>query len=156
MAMLTIDDVLIRESIRLTMSRYAVAGDSANYVASARTFCEDGRIIVQGKDPLVGRAAIEAGLKAGYKARKGDAPGNFQRHNLLTSAIEIVSTSEARATTYVQVLTERGFDHAGVYHDVYARTAEGWLIKERHANVDWMRDDSRFRAWPGNTREGRE
>lgn len=151
--MLSVEEVLIRESIRLTISRYAIAGDSADYAASAKTFCPDGRIVVQGKEPLVGRHAIEAGLRAGYRARRGDEPGNFQRHNLLTCNIEIVSNVQARATTYVQVLTELGFDHAGVYRDLFAPTDEGWLIAERSADVDWMRADSRFRAWPGGERQ---
>jgi NAD(P)-dependent dehydrogenase (short-subunit alcohol dehydrogenase family) len=101
-----------------------------------------------------GGSVINVGSIAGYKARGGDQPRHFQRHNLATSAIEIMSKSEARATTYVQLLTELSLVHAGVYRDTFVQTEEGWLIKERRADVDWMRGPTaERRGWPPRKKE---
>jgi len=146
------DDFLTRESIRATMSRYAVAADCADYAELAACFCPQGVLIVAGGLSLSGREAIATELTRRARARgHGIRSDIFQRHIIGTSHI-VCEEKAARATTYYLVITEQGPDHAGRYMDQFSPYDTQWLLTSREATMDWVNPSSRFASLKGASR----
>jgi hypothetical protein len=143
------DEMLAREAIRKTAALYTRAVDNRRYEELRHVFFADATIAVQGGAELRGIEQIIAAFEAGAEKRGAAAAGNFQRHNLTTSIIEHTGPEHAEAIHYVLVVTELGFDHAGMYRDRFRRSGDEWLIAEREARMEWVRPDSRFAAWLG-------
>jgi len=146
---LTADEAIAREAIRQTAERYTRAIDNRRYEELRDVFLLHGAIQVQGGARMQGVDAIVSAFAQGAAKRNAAAPGNFQRHNLTTSMIELTGPDNALATWYIMVVTELGFDHAGMYQDRLRRRGDDWLISERTARMEWVRPDSRFAAWLG-------
>jgi hypothetical protein len=146
---MTLDEMLAREAIRCTIASYVRNADTADYDRHVEVFHPEAKMIVQGGPTLEGRTVIIDAMKQGAVKRRAFDAGNFQRHNITTSMVEITGAGTAVATTYIMVVTELGFDHAGVYVDEFERQGDGWLIKVRRATMEWGRPDSRFVSWLG-------
>jgi SnoaL-like domain len=146
---MTLDDLLIREAIRYTMSVYNTEGDRGRIDGLASAFCEDGVLDFNDGHQAVGREAIVAALSPDVDAKRseqGRGGGRndvkpFLRHNLTTCRIEL-GDGEAHSWTYFQVVTRAGLDHAGVYVDRFVPVGDRWLIKERRVKIDWSSPDS--------------
>jgi SnoaL-like protein len=141
---MTLDDLLIREEIRYTMSVYNTEGDRGRVSELATAFCEDGVLDFNDGRQAVGRDAIIAALSPNVEAKRsehgsGGAASSvklFLRHNLTTCRIEL-GDGEAHSWTYFQVVTPAGLDHVGVYIDHFVPVGDRWLIKERRVKIDW-------------------
>jgi hypothetical protein len=153
---MTLDEMLAREAIRYTMELYNRNADTGNYERHAEVFCPNAHFVVRGLGEAHGLDEILAMLKPGAKSRGAYVEGNFQRHNLTSTMIELTGPDSANVTTYVCVTTELGFDHAGRYDDQFVRSGERWLIARRHAAMEWSRADSRFARWLGEASPVRE
>ncbi|MDB5475765.1 MAG: nuclear transport factor 2 family protein [Phenylobacterium sp.] len=120
------------------MAIYSMNGDRGRFEDMAATFAQDG-VLETTSGPLVGRDAIVESLTAARRAR-GDRPGprvSFTQHNLTTCHIEFDSPTAAGAWTYFFVVTDFGFDHAGVYIDRLAPVGERWLFVNRRVKIRW-------------------
>lgn len=146
---MTIDELLAREAIRKTICRYTRAVDNRRYDELREVFLPEGSIAVQGGARLDGVEAIIEAFGQGAIKRRAAEPGNFQRHNLTTSMIDVIGPDEATGAHYVIVVTELGFDHTGLYTDTYRRRGDEWLVHERNARMEWVRPGSRFASWLG-------
>lgn len=144
------DEMLAREAIRKTAGLYTRAVDNRRYEELRDVFFEDATIAVHGGAELHGIESIIAAFEAGAGKRGAAAEGNFQRHNLTTSMIDMTDLEHATVIHYVLVVTELGFDHAGMYRDLFRRSGDRWLIAEREARMEWVRPDSRFATWLGH------
>jgi len=134
----------IREAIRDTLARYAIAVDAADYAMLGDCFTQDGVLVVEGGKALAGRATIVTTLSgAGWTSKHASRRDIFQRHSLSTCHI-LLDGGTAKAVTYYQVMTELGLDHSGRYLDRFERHGDAWLIRERSATLDWMTPASRF------------
>lgn len=143
-------EMLAREAIRYTIERYNRNADTADYDRHHDVFLPQAVMRVQGGPDLDGIDAIIAAMRAGAERRHAFDPGNFQRHNITSTMIELIDGDTARATIYVMVVTERGLDHAGRYDDEYRRMGDRWLIWRRTATMEWASPDSRFTGWLGS------
>ena len=134
----TFDELRAREEIRRTMAIYSTSGDRGRFEDMAATFAEDG-ILETSSGPLAGRRAIVDSLTTARRARVNrPGPGiTFTQHNLTTCHIEFASFEDARAWTYFFVLTDFGFDHAGVYIDRLAPVGDRWLFASRRVKIRW-------------------
>ena len=144
-----LDEMLVREAIRYTISRYNSAIDRSAYPELAHVFTPDGTMAFGGQARFEGREKIIAALSAGAEKRGALDAKNFQRHLLGNSIINVVDDRTARSVHYILVITELGVDHSGVYVDDFVKSGERWLIKQRQANLEWVRPDSRFFSFPG-------
>jgi hypothetical protein len=141
---MTLDDLLIREEIRYTMSIYNTAGDRGRVDELATAFAPDGVLDFNNGGRAVGREAIIAALSVNVDAKRtehgaGGAASDvklFLRHNLTTSRIEL-GDGVAHGWTYFNVITPAGLDHCGVYIDRFEPVGDRWLIKERRVKIDW-------------------
>ncbi|RYE44420.1 MAG: nuclear transport factor 2 family protein [Hyphomicrobiales bacterium] len=142
--------IAAREGIRYTVGIYNQSVDRPAYDNLAAVFTEDGEMIISGVTSFKGRQTIIDSLSAGAKKRGVGQPGNFQRHTLGNSMINVIDSKTARAVHFAQVMTELGFDHAGLYIDDFVKVGDRWLIQTRRANMEWARPESRFNAFPSH------
>ena len=153
---MNIEEMLSREAIRHTVSRYNSAVDRGAYQELAHVFAADGIMTFGGRTSFNGRDAIISSLRAGAEGRGAFDPANFQRHLLGNSIINIVDDKAAKSVHYILVITELGLDHTGVYIDEFVRSGDHWLLAKRNANLEWIRPDSRFFLYPGPVTASKE
>jgi hypothetical protein len=149
--MMDLEMLLAREGIRYTVGIYNQAVDRGAYEDLAVVFSEDGEMIISNSLSFKGRQAIIDNLSEGAEKRGVGKPGNFQRHSLGNSIINVLDANNAKSIHYAMVTTERGFDHSGIYIDDFVKVGARWLIKTRRANMEWVGPESRFNAFPSHT-----
>jgi hypothetical protein len=151
---MTLDELLARESIRLCLARYNIAGDGLRVDDFVSAFTEDGVLEFGGEQGggasrFEGRAAIRGWMEnwrdQPAAARAARRP-SFVRHHLTTSLVEFTGPETAKARSYFAVYTDIGPDHAGCYNDLFRRTQGAWLIAQRRVRVEWHASESFFRS----------
>lgn len=149
---MTIEELLVRESIRKTMMAYTMAGDRLRVEEFAAVFTDDAILESEGvveADAFryVGKTAVRDWLgrwSRSPQAEQRTHQATFVRHHLSTSQIEIIGADSARARTYWVAYTDIGPDHAGYYLDSYRKVGEEWLIAHRRVRLDWRSPQSLF------------
>ena len=144
-----ISEVLIREEIRYTISRYLTAVDRSAYNELVDVFTPDALVVFGGLPPLEGCQAIISAMTLGAERRGALLPNNFSRHTLGHSIVNVLSDTTARSVHYIMMISEIGLDHSGVYIDDFVKSGDRWLIAQRSANLEWVHPNSRY-ATPGN------
>src|ERR1700761_6950073 len=114
---MNIEEMLIREAIRYTISRYISAIDRGAYEELAEVFTPGGTMTFGGHAGLVGHDEIISSMRQGAERRGAFAPGNFQRHLLGHSIVNVIDSRTARSVHYILVTSEVGVDHSGFYVD---------------------------------------
>jgi len=157
---MTLDELLVRESIRETMANYTVAGDRLRTEDFVAAFTEDGILESEGVPEAdlfryQGRNALRAWITRWHKP--ADTPpvlprATFIRHHLSTSQIEITGADTARARTYWTAYTDIGPDHCGYYLDTFRKVGERWLIAHRKVRLDWRSPQSLYMTSVDRTR----
>jgi hypothetical protein len=150
---MTLEELLIHESIRETMAGYTMAGDRLRAEDMMAVFTEDGILESEGVPEsdafrYEGREAVGQWLKRWRQqpaeAAPQEAKATFVRHHLSTSQIEITGPRSARARTYWVAYTDIGPDHCGHYLDVFRKVGDQWLIEHRKVRLDWRSPQSLF------------
>ena len=157
---MTPEEMLAREAIRDTISRYTIAGDRLKVDDYVACFTEDGVMEAQHQNPefafrYEGRAAILAWQSRWLeRTRSGERvhQASFVRHHLSTCQIELTGPGSAKARTYWVAWTDIGPDHAGYYADSFRKVGERWLIAHRIVREDWRAPGSLFGAAVANSR----
>lgn len=147
---MTLEELLIRESIRQTMTNYTMAGDRLRTEEFVAVFTEDGILESEGVPQAdafryEGREQLRQWF-ARWRAAKGSQgpQATFIRHHLSTSQIEITGPDTAKARTYWVAYTDIGPDHGGYYLDAFRKVGETWLIAHRRVRLDWRSPQSLF------------
>ena len=156
---MNLDELLAREAIRHTMTRYTFAGDRLRTEEFVAVFTEDAVLASEGVEESdvfrhEGREAIREWM-ARWSRRSGAAQppaATFVRHHLSTSLIELTGPDTAKARTYWVAYTDIGPDHCGYYIDRFRKTGEEWLIAERKVRLDWRSPNSLFTTAVKETR----
>ena len=129
----------IRESVRQTLADYTAATDRFDLRALAACFGPDGVLeFTGGTEPLMGPAAIEAGLLAAMTRepnRKGTAPTHV-RHHVSSVRFGSVARDRVEVSSYFAVHTDVGLDHWGRYRDELIPVDHQWLFARRRISVD--------------------
>jgi 3-phenylpropionate/cinnamic acid dioxygenase small subunit len=150
--MMTLDELLARESIRQTMANYTMAGDRLRIDEFVAVFTEDAIMESEGVPEsdafrYAGRQAMRDWFTRWSRPPEGAQPthqATFVRHHLSTSQIEITGADTARARTYWVAYTDIGPDHCGYYLDAFRKVDEQWLIAHRRIRMDWRSPQSLF------------
>jgi 3-phenylpropionate/cinnamic acid dioxygenase small subunit len=158
--MMTLDELLARESIRATMASYTIAGDRLKADELMAVFTEDGILESDGVPEVdafryEGRDAIRewiARWRQPAEAAHNAPRATFVRHHLSTCHIEITSADTAQARTYWVAYTDIGPDHCGYYLDRFRKVGERWLIAHRKVRLDWRSPQSLFTTAVAATR----
>ena len=137
MTTLTIEELLVRESIRCALETYTSAGDRGAMDELVWAFVPDARLELFGR-AVEGRDAIADALGSVIAD-----PGSlgFLRHHLTSSKIELTGTG-ADGWTYFIAFTPLGPDHCGLYVDHFVDDGDAWRIARRRIKVDWCHPDS--------------
>jgi hypothetical protein len=135
-------EVIARESIRSTLTRYTIAGDRGRLDELVRCFGEEGILDLQHGWVARGRSEILERTGEAMPGRRDAREFPLLRHTLSTQSIELVSDREARAWTYFTAISERGPDHMGRYIDRLHRIGDEWLIAHRRVVVEWYSPDT--------------
>jgi hypothetical protein len=132
-------EVSARESVRHTIASYTYAADNGRFEDVAQLFANDGVLEVQGIGGALadGRAAI---LRF-FRGVGGDvtvtAPPGRMQHHVSSVRVDVVSRTEAMASSYFTVMTGAGVDHWGRYKDALAPAPDGrWLFVHRLVRTD--------------------
>jgi ketosteroid isomerase-like protein len=125
-----------REAIRDLVVAYAHAADRGRFDDLVALFTPDGTIEMDDGRTFTGSDAIREFL-TGSAASLGEATGGrYVRHHVSSQRVLVESKEQARSFAYFMVVTERGPDHWGRYHDTCVRTADGWRVARRRIRVE--------------------
>jgi uncharacterized protein (TIGR02246 family) len=125
-----------REAIRDLVVAYAHAADRGRFDELLALFTPDGTIEMDDGRTFAGRDAIREFL-TGSAASLGEATGGrYVRHHVSSHRVLLDSADRAHGFAYFLVVTERGPDHWGRYHDVCVCTGDGWRFARRRIRVE--------------------
>ena len=139
-------ELSIRESVRQTLSDYTAGTDRNRLDDIAACFAPDGVLSFTGRDPMVGPAAIVAGLSAQVsRFAKSPVPLTHVRHHVSSVRFDAVTRDRVEVSSYFLALTNIGVDHWGRYRDVLVPVDDRWLFASRQAIADGFSADSLMR-----------
>lgn len=142
-----VDELIAREAIRDLVARYNANGDSGRFVQVMELFAPDSVMEIIGDRVYTGHDEILS-IFTGTADRltdaaDGEGSGSTAtaspkrvRHFVGTHQIDLVDADHARGRAYVQVLTDIGLDHWGLYVDEYVRRDGRWFIGRRTVTID--------------------
>ena len=129
-------ELIARERIRDTLSRYAQCADSGRFAELVELFTDDGILEIDSRDPLRGREAIAQFLNGTKSSLGSTLEYPYIRHHVSSIVIELYSPDDASAASYFLAITERGPDHWGRYRDRLTRVGDRWLFRHRRVRPD--------------------
>jgi hypothetical protein len=127
-----------REAVRHTIASYTYAADNGRFDDVVELFALDGVLEVQG----IGGARAEGRdeIRGFFFGVGGDvvatAPPGRMQHHVTSVRVEVVSATEANATSYFTVMTGAGVDHWGRYKDRLTPDGDRWLFVHRLVRTD--------------------
>jgi len=130
-------EVIVRESVRQTLSDYTAATDRFDLRALAACFGPDGVLeFTGGAELLTGPAAIDAGLRAAMAPDPTRQGPTHVRHHVSSVRFSSVTRESVEVSSYFAVHTDVGLDHWGSYRDVLIPVDARWLFTHRRISVD--------------------
>jgi ketosteroid isomerase-like protein len=124
-----------REAIRDLVAQYAHAADRGRFDELATLFTDDGVLELPDGRTARGAAAIRAFLGGTGADLATSAIGRI-RHHVSSHRIVVENGAEAEGFAYFLVVTDRGPDHWGRYHDRYALVDGSWRFALRRVRLD--------------------
>jgi hypothetical protein len=139
-------ELSIRESVRQTLADYTAGTDHNRLDDIAACFAPDGVLVFSGGEPLVGPAAIVAGLGAqAGRFAKGPVPLTHVRHHVSSVRFGSVTPDRVEVSSYFLAITNIGVDHWGRYRDVLVPVNGRWLFASREAIAEGFSSESLMR-----------
>jgi hypothetical protein len=139
-------EVVIRESVRQTLADYTAGTDRNRLDDIAACFAPDGELTISGAQPMVGPAAIVAGLSGQVRRfGVGPVPLTHVRHHVSSMRFSLVTRERVEASSYFLAVTNIGVDHWGRYRDVLVPIGDRWLFASREASADGFSPQSLMR-----------
>ncbi len=139
-------ELTIRESVRQTLADYTAGTDRNRIEDVAACFAPDGSLAFTGGEPMVGPAAIAAGLRAQVtRFAEHPVPLTHVRHHVSSVRFSAVTRDRVEVSSYFLALTNIGVDHWGRYRDVLVPVSDRWLFASREALADGFSADSLMR-----------
>jgi hypothetical protein len=130
-------EVIVRESVRQTLSDYTAATDRFDLRALAACFGADGVLeFTGGAEPLTGPEAIETGLRAAMTTDPTRQAPTHVRHHVSSVRFSSVTRESVAVSSYFAVHTDVGLDHWGRYRDILIPVDAQWLFTHRRISVD--------------------
>ncbi len=136
-------ELAVRESVRQTLADYTAGTDRNRLEDIAACFAPDGVLKITGGEPMVGPAAIVAGLSAQVgRFAAGPVPLTHVRHHVSSIRFGTVSRDRVEVSSYFLAVTNIGVDHWGRYRDILIPVDGRWLFALREASADGFSADS--------------
>jgi uncharacterized protein (TIGR02246 family) len=131
-----------RESIRHTIATYTAAGDKGQLEGMAACFTPNGLMKIGDDEPIIGRDAIVATMKAVLPSERRPTHAH---HHVSSTLFSRVDPEGVDSSSYFTVMTDCGPDHWGAYRDRFVPEGGQWLIASRKIRVYGFAEDSYFR-----------
>lgn len=139
-------ELAIRESVRQTLADYTAGTDRNRIQDVASCFAPDGALTFTGGEPMIGPAAIAAGLSAQVdRFAENPVPLTHVRHHVSSVRFGLVARDRVEVSSYFLALTNIGVDHWGRYRDVLIPVDGRWLFASREAVADGFSAESLMR-----------
>jgi SnoaL-like domain len=139
-------EIVVRESVRQTLADYTAGTDRNRIEDVASCFAPAGSLTFTGGEPMVGPAAIVAGLSAQVnRFAAGPVPLTHIRHHVSSIRFGAVARDRVEVSSYFLALTNIGVDHWGRYRDVLVPVDGRWLFASREAVADGFSPESLMR-----------
>lgn len=130
-------ELAAREALRELVAAYAHLADRGRLDELVALFAPTGRLQVDDRPPLEGRAAIRAFLGGTQDDVRAAAVAHpLIRHHVSNLTLALEAADAASGAAYFLVVTDRGLDHWGRYRDRYVRLPDGWRFAERRVRLD--------------------
>ncbi len=139
-------ELSIRESVRQTLADYTAGTDRNRLEDIAACFAPDGVLKISGGEPMVGPAAIVAGLAAQVnRFAEGPVSLTHVRHHVSSVRFGAVTRDRVEVSSYFLAVTNIGVDHWGRYRDMLVPVDGRWLFTSREASAEGFSADSLMR-----------
>jgi ketosteroid isomerase-like protein len=129
-------ELAARESIRDLVAQYVHAADRGRFSEVADLFTNDGVLTLTDGRAASGRQAILAFLRGTGTTFRGTMAAPWIRHHVSSHRIVVHASDDAEGFAYFFVVTERGPDHWGRYHDRYRPLDGTWRFASRRVRLD--------------------
>jgi hypothetical protein len=142
---MTLDEVIARESIRATLAEYTVSSDNLDAEKFCTLFAEDATFERNDFESLPGvKVTGHVEMRQMTAAWKNFPRAKCLLHNITTCRIEMTGKDTAKALTYFFTVSDNGPDHAGTYVDDMARKGDRWVFAHRRIVTQWASQTSIF------------
>jgi hypothetical protein len=142
-------ELVVRESVRQAIADYTAATDRFRLDDLAACFAPDGILEFTGCEPMVGPAAIAAGLAAQMSgSTAAPAALTHVRHHVSSVLFGVVAPERVEVSSSFVVFTDVGVDHWGRYRDVLVPVNGRWVFSSRRIGVDGHSPQSLMRSQP--------
>lgn len=146
-------ELIAREQVRETFTRYSTAGDGGRLEDLVAQFTPDATMEAPPSPPAAGREAIVAMLRVAAMGSRPPVAFPDQkpivRHFTTNIHFRSVSPDRIETTAYFCAMTAVGPDHWGRYFDVLVPVGDRWLFAHRIARSEgWAAD-----GWYGGNRQ---
>ena len=139
-------ELAVRESVRQTLADYTAGTDRNRITDVAACFAPNGSLKFTGGEPMIGPAAIVAGLGTQVdRFAAGPVPLTHVRHHVSSVRFGAVARDRVEVSSYFLALTNIGVDHWGRYRDVLVPVDGRWLFASREAAADGFSSESLMR-----------
>lgn len=139
-------ELAVRESVRQTLADYTAGTDRNRITDVAACFAPNGSLKFTGGEPMIGPAAIVAGLGTQVdRFAAGPVPLTHVRHHVSSVRFGAVARDRVEVSSYFLALTDIGVDHWGRYRDVLIPVDGRWLFASREAVADGFSSESLMR-----------
>jgi len=139
-------EIVVRESVRQTLSDYTAGTDRNRLEDIAACFAPDGTLKIGDGEPMMGPQAIVAGLEAQVsRFATGPVPLTHVRHHVSSVRFGQVTRERVEVGSYFLAVTNIGVDHWGQYRDVLVPVDDRWLFASREASADGFSPESLMR-----------
>ena len=129
-------ELVARERIRDLVARYAHAVDRGRFDELVALFSDTGVLELPDGRTAQGHANIRTLLQATGTSLRATTVVPWVRHHVTSHVITTQDPTNAEGFAYFFVVTERGPDHWGRYHDHYVAAGDGWRFARRRVRLD--------------------
>jgi hypothetical protein len=142
-------ELVVRESVRQTLADYTAAIDRFRLDDLAACPARDGILEFTRCEPMVGPAAIAAGLAAQMGgSTAGPVALTHVRHHVSSVLFGVVAPQRVEVSSSFVVFTDVGVDHWGRYRDALIPVNRRWMFASRRISVDGHSGQSLMRSQP--------
>jgi hypothetical protein len=134
-------ELVAREAIRDLVAAYVHAADRGRFEEVAALFGTDGVLELPDGRTAEGPAIVDF-LRGTGAELAGATAKPWVRHHVTSHRILLVDPTHGEGHAYYFVVTERGPDHWGRYHDRYVSADGTWRFARRTVRLDGFSPDS--------------
>ena len=130
-----VPELVAREAIRDLVAAYVHAADRGRFAEVAALFGTDGVLELPDGRTAEGPAIVDFLRGTGTELEHATAKP-WVRHHVTSHRIQLLDPAHAEGHAYYFVVTERGPDHWGRYHDRYEFVDGAWRFARRVVRLD--------------------